>query len=126
MNEETKFHWTEAITFAAEGIKSLMLLNGVGAISILTFLGNMKLHSNAMVGATCCFALGAGSAFLAYGLAYKTQLEYGNAIREPDPNKSETKWKSANNWHGRVYWALSIGALFFVGGVLGAACGLWS
>ncbi len=37
-DDETKWHWSEGMKYALEGIKTLFILNGAAAISILTFI----------------------------------------------------------------------------------------
>ncbi|MGL4406683.1 MAG: hypothetical protein ACRCT6_13050, partial [Notoacmeibacter sp.] len=66
MNDDAKYHWSEGMKFASEGIKSLFILNGAAAISILTFLGNSQTTSAEMIWAMICFAMGTASGTLSY------------------------------------------------------------
>ncbi|MCV2877104.1 hypothetical protein OE810_12690 [Rhodobacteraceae bacterium XHP0102] len=80
-SEETKFHWSEGMKYAADGIKSFFFINGAAAISILTFVGNTT-HSDAesryLAIGLLSYAFGAVMASSAYMFAYLTELNYGN------------------------------------------------
>ena len=91
----------------SEGIKALFLLNGVAAISILTFVGNQQNDSNEtnqlnLVIALICFAVGAFCAPIAFMIAYLTQLYYGNG-------DTGLAWKM----HIATYALFGLGALCF-------------
>lgn len=123
MKDETKFHWAEGMKYAAECIKALFLLNGAATISILTFIGNTKTKPEYLVIAMALFALGAATGPLAMGLAYLTQLSYGNSAISPD-NSGEQR-SAAVKRHHQVYWVVGIGVALFVFGVGFASIGMW-
>ncbi len=56
MEDNSRYHWTEGMKFAHEGIKTLCLPNGAATVSVLTFIGdtksdvsNLHTHSYAML-----------------------------------------------------------------------------
>jgi hypothetical protein len=56
-DNQANWHWTEGIRFALEGVKLLFVLNGAASISILTFIGNVRMGSGLMVGGLVAFAV---------------------------------------------------------------------
>jgi hypothetical protein len=118
--DEQRWFWAEATKFAIEAGKGLMLINGGGAISILTFLGNNKqMQSPPSVWAIVFFAVGALLATSLFGSSYATQLYYGNAAGGK-PSVWERRWHIAS-------YAFALGsALAFVAGMILAAVGLGS
>ena len=120
--DEAKWHWAEGMKFALEGVKSLFLLNGAASISILTFIGNMKVGSNQLIIALLCFTFGAVMTVPAMIFAYLTQLQYGNAS-QCDSN-SECLWQIVGKRHYTAYLFILLGLLCFVIGAIFAACGL--
>lgn len=106
--------------FALFGLKTLTLVNGAAAISLLTFVGNAKLETQqqSQIGwALVLFASGVGLAMLAIILGYQAaKNEAWGKPRAPDlePLASE------------VYRKLALGAasaslIVFAGGIFVAA-----
>jgi hypothetical protein len=113
MSDNSTWHWGEGMKYALEGFKTILILNGAASVSILTFIGNMKVHSKPLVYSMVCFACGAASAALTFLFAYLTQLHYGNSDHQ-----------SALKWHYSTYACTLLGLLLFLLGVLFAAYGL--
>jgi hypothetical protein len=120
--EEAKWHWAEGMKFALEGVKLLFILNGAASVSILTFIGNMRVGSSQLVWALLSFAFGAAATVPAMIFAYLTQLHYGNASQ--DQMHGEELWHSAGRRHYAAYAFMLLGILCFVVGAIFAACGL--
>ncbi|MDA7427539.1 hypothetical protein PGB28_03640 [Primorskyibacter aestuariivivens] len=97
--------------YAHEGIKSLMLLNGVSTISVLTFVGNTSNGDDVLVYAMFCFALGALSGPMAFLFAYLTQLQYGNE-----------NFDLALRFHNSTYACIAFGVVLFLFGIALAGC----
>ena len=81
LRDEVKWHWGDGAKYAVEAIKTLFIINGVAAVSILTFIGNVKSHDNCGVAATgykwlvvsmLCFGVGALTAVCTQAFAYMT------------------------------------------------------
>jgi hypothetical protein len=120
--DEAKWHWAEGIKFALEGFKLLFILNGAASISILTFIGNLKVNSSHLIWALISFSFGAASTIPAMIFAYLTQLQYGNASLEGI--HSYQQWQKAGKKHYAAYIFIALGILCFLIGVILAACGL--
>jgi hypothetical protein len=59
-DEWQRFHWGEGNKYVVEGGKAVILINGVAATAILTFIGNERLPmSRWLFVAIITFALGA-------------------------------------------------------------------
>ena len=73
-----------AITFAVEGLKSLLLLNGGSAIALLTLIGALTVHPEAAVrlsldaikAAIVYFGSGVGAVAMAFVFAYFAQIAF--------------------------------------------------
>ena len=113
MDKSTEFHWAEGLKYATESIKSLFLLNGVAAISILTFVGNAAIGDNKLIYAMLFLTLGAITGPIAFTFAYLTQLSYGNQI-------NDRAW----SFHRLTYLTIVIGCLLFVAGITFVGCAL--
>lgn len=70
MDDKSKYHWTEGMKFAHEGIKTLFLLNGAATVSILTFIGNTRTDATNLAYPLICYAFGAATGPLAFLFAY--------------------------------------------------------
>jgi hypothetical protein len=112
MSNDAKWHWAEGNKYVVEGAKSIFLLNGVAAISVLTFIGHLKTHSHSLIAAMGLFAIGALFSALIFMFAYFAQLYYGNGDRGP-----------AITWHHRTYWAVGISVIAFIAGLACAGYG---
>src|ERR1035441_7690900 len=95
--DDAKWHWAEGMKFALEGVKLLFILNGAASVSILTFVGNLKIGSIPLISAMLCFAFGAATTVPAMVFAYLTQLQYGNASQ--NPAYSGVLWQNAGKKH---------------------------
>jgi len=81
--DQQQWHWQEGNKYALECMKALLLLNGGGALALLTFFGNRgKMLSNvstdAIGHALTSFGIGTVGSVFVFILAYLTQLHYGN------------------------------------------------
>jgi hypothetical protein len=124
LDNQANWHWAEGIKFALEGVKLLFVLNGAASVSILTFIGNVRIGSGMLVGSLIAFAFGAASTIPAMLLAYLTQLHYGNASQGDTGDM--TVWLTAAKFHHRAYAFMALGLFCFLAGVALAACGLWN
>ena len=120
--DEAKWHWAEGMKFALEGVKLLFILNGAAAVSILTFVGNMKAGSSWLIWSLLSFAFGAASTVPAMVFAYLTQLQYGNASQ--DEVCGALHWRNAGKKHYAAYVFMLLGFLCFIIGATLAASGL--
>jgi hypothetical protein len=113
-----EWHWEQAIKFAAESIKTTLLLNGAAAIALMTFAATRK-FSGALHTPLVLFAVGAMLSAFAFLAAYLCQVEYGNAVR-PGIGEAERdqSWKKARhrNWAAIIIVILS--AVAFFGGII--------
>jgi hypothetical protein len=111
---QQQWHWQEGNKYALECMKALLLLNGGGALALLTFFGNRgkmltTASADAIGYALTSFGLGTVGSVMMFVLAYFTQLHYGNVgVDSPQPKR----------WHASVY----IGLLAALGGFIG---GIW-
>jgi hypothetical protein len=121
-DDEAKWHWAEGMKFALEGVKLLFVLNGAASVSILTFIGNLKVSSHQLVWALLSFSFGAAATVPAMIFAYLTQLQYVNASQ--DEIHSHQLWQKAGKRHYAAYAFMALGLLCFLLGALLAACGL--
>jgi hypothetical protein len=128
VRDEVKWHWGEGAKYAVEAIKTLFIINGVAAVFILTFIGNVKSHDNCGVAAAgykrvvvsmLCFGVGALTAVCTQASAYMTQFKYGNASQfSQEPMAHRALWDKAATWHHGA------GVFLFLAGVSFAAMGL--
>jgi hypothetical protein len=120
MKEEAKFHWAEGIKLATEAIKMLFFLNGAAAISVITFIGNLKQRSEPLVFAMQLFAFGAALAPAALVLGYLSQMYFGNVQPVFEPGHKRT---GASVFHILVYLAIFAAWAMFIVGARYAAIG---
>jgi hypothetical protein len=120
--DEAKWHWAEGMKFALEGVKLLFILNGAASVSILTFIGNMRVSSSQLIWALLSFSFGAATTVPAMVFAYLTQLQYGNASQ--DEIHGYLLWQKAGKRHYAAYAFILLGILCFLIGAIFAACGL--
>lgn len=114
VEKDSQFHWSEGMKYAIEGIRSSFILNGVAAISVLTFLGNAKSSDDRLVYAMICFAVGGLLGPITLWLAYLTQLFYGN-----------NSYRIANRWHNVTYIFAFLGIVCFGIGIEKALRHFW-
>lgn len=122
MNDQRNWHWERGITFALEGVKSILVLNGAASVSLLTFLGHQENRSGWLIAALISFSVGAASAAPTMIFAYLTQLHYGNAI-DTDATNVEV-WSTATKLHYVAYGFMALGIICFLAGMVLGACGL--
>jgi type 1 fimbriae regulatory protein FimB/type 1 fimbriae regulatory protein FimE len=122
--EEARWHWGEGNKYSLEAMKALLLLNGGGAIALLTFIGNSKIsigESHQIVEAVSrsliSFGFGVVCAVLIYVTAYETNLQYGNQALEYEAHFRISS-RSAVRWH----WATRVLLLL---AVVGFIVGIW-
>jgi hypothetical protein len=107
--------------------KTLVIINGATAVSILTFIGNTKARYAALVISMLFFALGVAVSACTQGFAYLAQLHYGNASqRDPSDAAFDLHWREAGKWHNWTYACAVGGLVLFIAGALSAAIGLSS
>jgi ABC-type nickel/cobalt efflux system permease component RcnA len=107
---EADWHLEQGIKFAIEGIKALTIINGAAAIALMTFGTAQRSFSPATI-QVLVFAVGAGISVAVFVLAYKTQLEYGNA----ELNNAEEKrraWQNAQRWNNFSILAVAVSFLW--------------
>jgi hypothetical protein len=108
--------------FALEGIKLLFILNGAASVSILTFVGNLRIGSLPLVLAMVSFSIGAAMTVPRMLFGYLAQLHYGNASQ--GSNGDSTIWRTAQTMHYWAYAFIGLGILAFCIGIGIAAYGL--
>jgi hypothetical protein len=113
MTPDQQWHWQEGNKYALECMKALLLLNGGGALALLTFFGNRgkmltTVSADAIGYALIGFGIGTVGSVLVFVFAYFTQLQYGNVGLTG----------SAHVWHNWAY----IAVLTALGGFI---CGIW-
>lgn len=123
-HDSSQWHWQEGMKYALEGIKLLFVLNGASAVSILTFIGNAKIYSEAFIFSMVSFSLGAVGGIIAMLLAYLTQLHYGNSHTQ-SASVSQNDWNSATRFHYAAYLCIFIAISLFLFGVGSAAFGIY-
>jgi hypothetical protein len=125
MQNDAQWHWGEGTKYATELIKSVVIINGAAAVSILTFIGNTRAHYVPLIVSMLCFAVGVAVGACTQGFAYLAQLHYGNASqRLPSDPAYNLHWREASKWHWWTYVCAIGGLALFVLGVLSAAIGL--
>lgn len=115
--QEQQWHWGEGNKYALECMKAVLLLNGGGALALLTFFGARPralttIPSEAIGNALFCFGIGAIGSIMLFLFAYLTQLHYGNE------GTQIRSGRQAIIWHNLAYVAV----LIAVGGFL---FGIW-
>ena len=123
MKEEAKFHLGEGIKLATEAIKMLFFLNGAATISVITFIGNLKQRSEALIFALQLFAFGAALAPVALVLGYLSQLYIGKSEQGFDPGQRRV---AAALIHWSVFLAMFTAWILFLAGARYAAIGFGS
>ena len=126
MTGRDEFNLKEAFEMARMGMKTLVLVNGVGAITLITLLGNRLAVSavphatlQGLVCATVLLASGVFAAVFAMVLAYLTQYFYGCNYSDEDKKKFWHKISGGCNIFGLVVALISAG--LFVWGIIQAA-----
>ena len=111
MTPDQQWHWGEGNKFAMEAMKALLLLNGGGALALLTFFGTRgkmtAVTADAIGNALLAFGVGTVGSVCIFVLAYLTQLHYGNS-----GFKGQARW-----WHSFAYISLAAALVGFVGGI---------
>src|SRR5258705_7678937 len=84
MTPDQQWHWQEGNKYALECMKALLLLNGGGALALLTFFGNRgkmltTVSADAIGYALTSFGVGTVGSVVVFILAYLTQLHYGTS-----------------------------------------------
>jgi hypothetical protein len=110
--DQQQWHWGEGNKFAMEAMKALLLLNGGGALALLTFFGSPRgkmsaVTADAIGNALLSFGIGTVGGVFVFVLAYLTQLHYGNS-----GFKGQARW-----WHSVAYISLAAALVGFVGGI---------
>jgi hypothetical protein len=110
--DQQQWHCQEGNKYALECMKALLLLNGGGALALLTFFGNRgKMLSNmsadAIGYALTSFGIGTIGSVVVFMLAYMTQLYYGNTGFTG----------GARYWHNFTYVGVAIALFGFILGI---------
>jgi hypothetical protein len=110
--DEQQWHWAEGNKYALEGMRSILLLNGGGALALLTFFGNRTrpltgASADAIGNSLLFFGIGTVESAIVFLLAYLTQLHYGNEGFEG----------RAARWHNLTYLSVFVAVASFVAGV---------
>jgi hypothetical protein len=113
MTPDQQWHWGEGNKYAMEGMKAMLLLNGGGALALLTFFGNRGkmltvVSADAIDRSLISFSVGTIGCALVFVMAYFTQLEYGKSGLE-----GSARW-----WHYLTY-------NFLLAALLGFILGIW-
>ena len=117
--EEAHRFWREGTKYVVEGARSLVLINGVAAGGILTFIGNHHTKSYQVIRAINILAAGAMMGAMVFIFAYYAQLQYGNrALGTPGAHCRAVFFQ----WCALVTALLSIGC--FAWGLYTAGNGL--
>lgn len=114
--QERQWHWGEGNKYALECMKAVLLLNGGGALALLTFFGGRPralttVPSEAIGDALFSFGVGAIGSVLLFLFAYLTQLHYGNEGTQIRPGRQ------AIIWHNLAYVAVLIAVGGFIVGI---------
>lgn len=112
MSDDAKWHWGEGTKYVIEGGKAVFIVNGAAAVSILTFIGNAKLHPRPLIFAMILFAVGTMFSAIIFACAYFAQLYYG-----------KSNLILAIRWHNFTYAAVVVSVLAFFFGIGLAAWG---
>jgi hypothetical protein len=110
--DQQQWHWQEGNKYALECMKTLLWLNGGGAIALLTFFGNRGkmltgASTDAIGNALTALGIGTVGSVLMFALSYFTQLHYGNVgFKNP-----------ARAWHYTTYLALLAALGGFIAGI---------
>ena len=107
MTLDQQWHWGEGNKYAIEAVKVLLLLNGGGAIALLTFIENrtpVAAVKPVIAEALLSFGVGTASAASVFVLAYLTQ-HYGNA-------RASAPW-----WHYLTYVLVVAAVAGFIIGI---------
>jgi hypothetical protein len=116
---EAQWHWEQGTQYVLEGGRSLLLLNGVAAAGLLTFLGTNHPHSFQIFRAIAMFAFGSAAAVALFVAGYVAQLYYGN---RSFGDAKAARW--ARFWH-RVSYAATVASIgLFCFGIYTAQNGL--
>jgi hypothetical protein len=113
ISEEQKWHWGEGTKYVIEGAKSVLIINGAAAVSILTFIGNTHTKKIPLTAAMMLFSVGALFGALIFLFCYLAQLQYGNDNRE-----------SAVRFHNAAYIVVTLSVVLFVLGIVAAGWGM--
>jgi hypothetical protein len=74
-----EWHWEQGTKYAAEAIKTTLLLNGAAAIALMTFATTHTQKVSLLVIPLISFVVGAALSTLAFFDAYMAQLYFGKA-----------------------------------------------
>jgi hypothetical protein len=117
------WHWEQGTKYVVEGVKALTILNGGAAIALMTF-GNSHKLTHATIFALACFAIGAAMSVFTFFVAYRAQLEYGNAELYGNQEERLPVWRKGQRWNNFAYFVIAASFLFFAMGLFAAASGL--
>lgn len=115
ISDDQKWHWGKGTKYAIEGAKSILLINGAVAVSVLTFIGNTKTNVKLVTCSMVEFAVSALFSAIIFLFCYLAQLHYGNYGAGNDLSNS------AHRWHHIAYMFVVLAVSFFVLGI-GLSC----
>lgn len=95
--EERQRHWSEGNKYATEFMKAVLLLDGGGALALLSFFGSRPrmlstVATEAIGNALFSFGIGTIGSVMVFPCAYLTQLHYGNEGTEIRPGRQGVIW----------------------------------
>jgi hypothetical protein len=121
---EKEWHWEQGTKYAAEAIKTTLLLNGAAAIALMTFATTHTQKVSLLLIPLVSFVVGAALSTLAFFDAYMAQLYFGNAEGYRSDSDVLTKlglWKQGQRWSHGAIGSLWLSVLAFGFGIFWAA-----
>jgi hypothetical protein len=133
-SQESMWQWEQGTKYAAEAIKTTLLLNGAAAIALMTFATTNPQKFSSLLCPLISFVIGALISAFAFFAAYMVQRNYGNAARKleqatgqyEDEYKREYKrlWEAGDRWGFGAIGSVGLSVLLFCLGMALAACAL--
>ena len=97
-----EWHWEQGTKYAAEAIKTTLLLNGAAAIALMTFATTHTQKVSLLVIPLISFVVGAALSTLGFFDAYMAQLNFGNAAGIDRHYRGDSEyfklWKLGMRW----------------------------
>ena len=118
-----EWHWAQGTKYAAEAIKTTLVLNGAAAIALMTFATNTQKFSSLLI-PLISFVIGAALSTLAFFDAYMAQLFFGNAegyLSDSDVLTKQRLWEQGQRWSHGAIASLWLSVLAFGFGICWAA-----
>jgi hypothetical protein len=117
-----QWHWEQGTKYAAEGIKTTLVLNGAAAIALMTFATTNTQKVSLLLCPLISFVIGAGLSAFAFLAAYLVQLYFGNAEGTPlDRFEYLRLWKVGRRWSHVAIGSVVLSVVAFGVGICLAA-----